>query len=123
MPQASVRHSIAPTPEIPSTAKTAGVSATTLPIASTGWPVPGRGLAQRAHDADGVGVLLQGLGDLVGVDRLAPLGVERHGVDAVRLADAAPPRREVAGVQDQRLAARRHRVDRRRLHRARCPRP
>ena len=40
MPQSSVRHSIAPTPEMPSTAKTAGVSATTRPIASTGWPVP-----------------------------------------------------------------------------------
>ncbi len=31
---------MAPTPEIPSTAKTAGVSATTRPIASIGWPVP-----------------------------------------------------------------------------------
>jgi hypothetical protein len=40
MPHSSAWHSMAPTPEIPSTANTAGVSATTRPIASIGCPVP-----------------------------------------------------------------------------------
>ena len=106
MPQASVRHSIAPTPEMPSTANTAGVPATILPIASTGMPRAGRGLAQGPQHADRVGVLLKRIGDLVGIDRLAPLGLERHGVDPERLADLGPARREVPRVQDQGLAAR-----------------
>ena len=63
MPHSSVRHSIAPTPEMPSTAKTAGVSATTRPIASTGCPVPVEVSLKRAHDADRVRVLPEGLGD------------------------------------------------------------
>ena len=37
-----------------------------------------RGLAQRSQDADRVGMLPQGLRDLIGVDRLAPLGLERR---------------------------------------------
>ncbi len=40
IPHSSGRHSMAPTPEMPSTTKTASVRATTLPMASTGWPVP-----------------------------------------------------------------------------------
>ena len=75
-----------------------------------------RCLAQRAHHADRVGMLPQRQGDLIGVNRLPPLGLENHRVDSMSLADTPPARREVACAQDQRLAPRRHRVDRRGLH-------
>ena len=76
-------------------------------------------LAQGPHDARGIGMLFEGLGDVGGVDGLAPLGVEHDRVDPERLADIAPAGREMARVQDQGLAAGRYGVDRRRFHRSR----
>ena len=77
MPHSSVRHSMAPTPEMPSTAKTAGVCGDDPADRLDRMAGSRRGLAQRTHHADRVGMLPQRLGDLIGVDRLPPLGLER----------------------------------------------
>ncbi len=76
----------------------------------------GRGLAQSSHHASRVGMLLQGAGDPLGIDRLTPLDVEHDGVDAERLANVPPALGEVAGVQDDGLAAPGHGVDSGGLH-------
>lgn len=67
--------------------------------------------------ADGVGVGLQDLRDRLGLDPPAPLGREDHRLDPEGPAEDAPPRREPAGVEDDRLAASGDGVDHRRFHR------
>ncbi len=102
---------------MPSIAKSAGVFATTRPIASIGWPVPVEVLAERAEDTRSVGVLPQSLFHSPRLDRLPPLRLKRYVFQLERLAQVDPPRREVAGIEDQRFAVRRHGVRHRRFHR------
>ena len=57
-----------------------------------GWPVPVEVSLRVPMTQTVSGCCFRAFGDPVGVDRLAPLGVERDGVDPERLADAGPPR-------------------------------
>ncbi len=90
MPQSSGRHSIAPTPEIPSTTNKAGVWATILPIASIGCPVPVEVSLRVPITQAASGCCSSALGHLLRVDRLAPLGVEHDRVDTEGLRRCRP---------------------------------
>ena len=105
MPQASVRHSIAPTPLMPSTTSRAGLFRTTRPMASMSWPTPVLVSCKVEKTAAISGCCASSRCDLGRLEGLAPGQFVAHDLDAEPLGDQPPALGELARLQHQRLAA------------------
>ena len=117
-PHASVGRSTTPRPETASKTLIAPWLAATSASARTSLTHAGGRLRLRAEERlDLAAAIRERALDLGGVDLLAPLGLEVHGVGAVGLAQLGPALAELTGRRDDRDVARGQQVGHRRLHR------